>query len=95
MDRAEVYIAKLGDYSTLGSPLDDYQQQSWDKVTEGLKTALATQSNTFVTEFMDAGGLEGLMKFLDKMDEEMRHTSVHTNLVACVKALMNNSVSNY
>ncbi|XP_042226159.1 disheveled-associated activator of morphogenesis 1-like isoform X2 [Homarus americanus] len=91
IERPEAYIAKLDEYSQLTVPTDQYQQHSWLKYTEGLKTALATQSNTFVNEFMEAGGLASLLQFLTKMDDTTFQSSIHMNVIACVKALMNNS----
>ena len=43
-------------------------------------------------EFVEAGGLAALLGFLEAMDEESKEGTMHTHLVACVKALMNNSV---
>nr|XP_045619347.1 disheveled-associated activator of morphogenesis 1-like isoform X1 [Procambarus clarkii] len=91
IERPEAYIAKLEEYSELTVPTDQYQQHSWLKYTEGLKTALATQSNTFVNEFMEAGGLASLLQFLTKMDDTTFQSSIHMHVIACVKALMNNS----
>lgn len=91
IERPEAYVAKLEEYSELTVPSDQYQQHSWLKYTEGLKTALATQSNTFVNEFMEAGGLKALLLFLTRMDDTTFQSSIHTQVIACVKALMNNS----
>ncbi|KAG0703938.1 Disheveled-associated activator of morphogenesis 2 [Chionoecetes opilio] len=91
VERVESYIAKLDEYSELRAPTDQYQENSWLKYTEGLRTALATQSNTFVNEFIEAGGLASLLQFLTQMDDSTFQTSIHMNVIACVKALMNNS----
>ncbi|KAK3868657.1 hypothetical protein Pcinc_025969, partial [Petrolisthes cinctipes] len=91
IESPEAYIAKLDEYSELTVPADQYQHHSWLKYTEGLKTALATQSNTFVGQFMDAGGLASLLRFLESMDDTTFQSSIHMNIIACVKALMNNS----
>ncbi|XP_076030296.1 disheveled-associated activator of morphogenesis-like protein [Oratosquilla oratoria] len=91
IERPEAYIAKLNEYSELTVPADEYQQHSWLKYIEGLKTALATQSNTFVNEFIEAGGLAALLHFLSQMDDSTFHSNIHTHVIACVKALMNNS----
>lgn len=92
IESPEAYIAKLDEYSELTVPADQYQHHSWLKYTEGLRTALATQSNTFVSQFMDAGGLATLLRFLESMDDSTFQSSIHMNIIACVKALMNNSV---
>ncbi|XP_037803931.1 disheveled-associated activator of morphogenesis 2-like [Penaeus monodon] len=91
IERPEAYIAKLEEYSEMTVPTDQYQHHTWLKYTEGLKTALATQSNTFVNEFMEAGGLTALLQFLTKMEDTTFQSTIHTNVIACVKALMNNS----
>ncbi|RXG62063.1 Disheveled-associated activator of morphogenesis 2 [Armadillidium vulgare] len=91
LERPEAYIAKLQEFASLRQPADEYQFTSWLKYTNGLKTALATHSNTFIGEFVEAGGLASLLSFLEAMDESSKEGSMHTNLVACVKALMNNS----
>ncbi|XP_042867935.1 disheveled-associated activator of morphogenesis 2-like [Penaeus japonicus] len=91
IERPEAYIAKLEEYSEMTVPTDQYQHHTWLKYTEGLKTALATQSNTFVNEFMEAGGLTALLQFLTKMEDSTFQSTIHTNVIACVKALMNNS----
>ncbi|XP_050698138.1 disheveled-associated activator of morphogenesis 1-like isoform X2 [Eriocheir sinensis] len=91
VERVESYIAKLEEYAQLKAPTDQYQEHTWVKYTEGLKTALGTQSNTFVNEFMEAGGLAALLNLLTEMDDSTFQTSIHMNVIACVKALMNNS----
>ncbi|CAL4086943.1 unnamed protein product, partial [Meganyctiphanes norvegica] len=90
-ERPEAYIAKIDEYSEMRVPADEFQHTSWLKYTEGLKTALATQSNTFVNEFMDAGGLATLLSFLVKMEDDVFQSSIHTHVIASIKALMNNS----
>ncbi|XP_063855230.1 disheveled-associated activator of morphogenesis 1-like [Scylla paramamosain] len=91
VERVESYIAKLEEYSEMRAPTDQYQEHSWLKYTEGLRTALGTQSNTFVNEFIEAGGLASLLQFLTQMDDSTFQSSIHMNVIACVKALMNNS----
>lgn len=93
MERVESYIAKLEEYAQMKAPTDQYQEHAWIKYTEGLRTALGTQSNTFVNEFMEAGGLAALLDLLTEMDDSTFQSSIHMNVIACVKALMNNSVS--
>ena len=60
---------------------------------DGLQIALRTQPNSFVARFMEADGLIKLLDFLAAMDFETRESSIHTALLGCIKALMNNSVS--
>ncbi|XP_034015353.1 disheveled-associated activator of morphogenesis 1 [Thalassophryne amazonica] len=63
------------------------------KITEGLKTALRTQPISFVVRFIDLDGLTCILNFLKSMDFETRESQIHTSLIGCIKALMNNSQS--
>ncbi len=44
------------------------------------------------SRFVDCDGLPALLDFLSSMDFETAQGSVHTALLGCPKALMNNSV---
>jgi hypothetical protein len=68
VERPEAYISKLREYSRLPGPADDYQLQCWQKYTENTKSALATQSNSFVCEFIEADGLAALLAFLSRLN---------------------------
>jgi hypothetical protein len=60
---------------------------------DGLKTALRTRAHSFVLRFIKQGGLGSLLDALQRAprdDAVTRH-----NLIAAIKALMNNSVSTY
>ncbi|UYV74721.1 DAAM2 [Cordylochernes scorpioides] len=46
---------------------------------------------SFVTRFLNQDGLSTLLFFLQKMDYNTAESSIHTALIGCVKALMNNS----
>jgi len=59
---------------------------------DGLKTALRTQPHSFVLRFIELDGLPALLGFLSAMDYATAQSSIHTSLIGCVKALMNNSV---
>lgn len=59
---------------------------------DGLKTALRTQPHSFVLRFIELDGLPALLGFLSTMDYATAQSSIHTSLIGCVKALMNNSV---
>ncbi|KAM9355334.1 disheveled-associated activator of morphogenesis 1-like [Pholidichthys leucotaenia] len=61
------------------------------KIVEGLKTALRTQPMSFVTRFIELDGLSCLLNFLKTMDYEVAESQIHTSLIGCIKALMNNS----
>lgn len=45
----------------------------------------------FVTRFIDLDGLTCILNFLRTMDYETTESQIHTSLIGCIKALMNNS----
>ncbi|KAG7265270.1 hypothetical protein CRUP_020516 [Coryphaenoides rupestris] len=51
----------------------------------------ATSWPEFVTRFIDVDGLTCILNFLRSMDYETTESQIHTSLIGCVKALMNNS----
>uniref|UniRef100_A0AAY4ALF4 Disheveled-associated activator of morphogenesis 2 n=1 Tax=Denticeps clupeoides TaxID=299321 RepID=A0AAY4ALF4_9TELE len=62
-----------------------------NKVVEDLKTALRTQPMRFVTRFIELDGLTCLLNFLKSMDYDTSESRIHTSVIGCIKALMNNS----
>lgn len=44
-----------------------------------------------MTRFIDLDGLSCILNFLKSMDYETIESEVHTSLIGCIKALMNNS----
>jgi dishevelled associated activator of morphogenesis len=60
---------------------------------EALKTALRTQPHSFVIRFIELDGLNSLLQVLETMDVEAANSNLHTSVIGCLKALMNNSVS--
>ena len=60
---------------------------------EALKTALRTQPHSFVLRFIELDGLNSLLQVLGTMDAEAGNSNLHTSVIGCLKALMNNSVS--
>lgn len=66
--------------------------RSRTKQLDGLKTALRTSTHSFVIRFMELDGLPALLDFLERMDYFTAQSSIHTSIIGCVKALMNNSV---
>ena len=52
------------------------------------KTSVAS----FVTQFLELDGVACLASFLGRMDYALAESAVHTALIGCFKALMNNSV---
>lgn len=45
----------------------------------------------FVTRFIELDGLTCLLNFLRSMDYETSESRIHTSIIGCIKALMNNS----
>jgi dishevelled associated activator of morphogenesis len=61
---------------------------------DGLKTALRTSAHSFVLKFIEHQGLPALLNMLEAItDVFVANSSLHTSLIGCIKALMNNSVS--
>ncbi|KAF3844397.1 hypothetical protein F7725_007560 [Dissostichus mawsoni] len=71
--------------------LEDEEEQGKHKIADGLKTALRTQPMRFVTRFIELDGLSCILNFLKSMDYETTNSQIHTSLIGCIKALMNNS----
>jgi hypothetical protein len=77
-------------------PVDAEEEvRSRTRQLDGLKTALRTQPHSFVLRFIELDGLPALLGFLSAMDYATAQSSIHTSLIGCVKALMNNSVCNF
>lgn len=60
---------------------------------EALKTALRTQPHSFVLRFIELDGLNALLQVLETTNAEAANSNLHTSVIGCLKALMNNSVS--
>uniref|UniRef100_A0A8C1I7T8 Dishevelled associated activator of morphogenesis 1a n=1 Tax=Cyprinus carpio TaxID=7962 RepID=A0A8C1I7T8_CYPCA len=71
--------------------LEKEDEEERNKTIESLKTALRTQPMRFVTRFIDLDGLTCILNFLKTMDYETTESQIHTSLIGCIKALMNNS----
>uniref|UniRef100_A0AAQ5ZFS1 Disheveled-associated activator of morphogenesis 1 n=1 Tax=Amphiprion ocellaris TaxID=80972 RepID=A0AAQ5ZFS1_AMPOC len=71
--------------------LEGEEGQDRHKIINDLKTALRTQPMRFVTRFIEVDGLSCILNFLKSMDYETAESHVHTSLIGCLKALMNNS----
>ncbi|XP_077415026.1 disheveled-associated activator of morphogenesis 1-like isoform X2 [Vanacampus margaritifer] len=89
----EYYIDQLRSMATRKTllVLEEEDNQGRQIVVEGLKTALRTQPMRFVTRFIDLDGLLCILNFLESMDYETTESPIHTSLIGCIKALMNNS----
>lgn len=58
---------------------------------DGLKTALRTSTHSFVLRFIELQGLNALLELLENLDHRLANSNLHTSLIGCIKALMNNS----
>jgi len=68
-------------------------EQENTKLFDSLKTALRTQPHSFVLRFVQADGLVTLLGVLSSMNYDTQQGAMHTSIIGCIKALMNNSVS--
>uniref|UniRef100_A0A8C9MSS5 Dishevelled associated activator of morphosis 1 n=1 Tax=Serinus canaria TaxID=9135 RepID=A0A8C9MSS5_SERCA len=82
----EFYIDQL---NSMAAVKDEEER---NKTIESLKTALRTKPMRFVTRFIDLDGLSCILNFLKSMDYETAESRIHTSLIGCIKALMNNSL---
>lgn len=85
------YIDKINSLSDTRVSFDNFQEDQGLQIVESLKTALRTQPMSFVTRFLEKDGLECLLNFLKHMDYTTMESSIHTSIIGCIKALMNNS----
>lgn len=89
----EYYIDRINAMAAMQN-LYESEVEETDKrsqVVEDLKTALRTQPMRFVTRFIELEGLTCLLNFLRGMDHSTCESRIHTSLIGCIKALMNNS----
>ncbi|XP_007473025.1 disheveled-associated activator of morphogenesis 1 isoform X1 [Monodelphis domestica] len=89
----EFYIDQLNSMAARKSllVLEKEEEEERSKTIESLKTALRTKPMRFVTRFIDLDGLSCILNFLKTMDYETSESQIHTSLIGCIKALMNNS----
>uniref|UniRef100_A0A8C3AH75 Dishevelled associated activator of morphogenesis 1b n=1 Tax=Cyclopterus lumpus TaxID=8103 RepID=A0A8C3AH75_CYCLU len=85
----QISLHKLARTTLLALEKEDEEERN--KTIESLKTALRTQPMRFVTRFIDLDGLTCILNFLKSMDYETTESQIHTSLIGCIKALMNNS----
>ncbi|XP_060127190.1 disheveled-associated activator of morphogenesis 1 isoform X2 [Zootoca vivipara] len=90
----EFYIDQLNSMAARKSliALEKEDEEERSKTIESLKTALRTKPMRFVTRFIDLDGLTCILNFLKSMDYETSESRIHTSLIGCIKALMNNSL---
>ncbi|XP_067938496.1 disheveled-associated activator of morphogenesis 2-like [Watersipora subatra] len=82
------HINRMSEVITIHYGEDTDSRQS---IVDSLKTALRTQPISFVTRFIEKEGLHCLLDFLQGMDYETTQSSIHTSILGCLKALMNNT----
>lgn len=87
----DYYIERVNSMSMLLFPREEEEVMVRAKMLDNLKTALRTQPNSFVMRFLEQDGLSCLLSFLENMDYDTSQSPIHTSLIGCVKALMNNS----
>lgn len=97
------YVDKLREIATQlkmssdDSPKHNEFQQKIEQNTslcDALKTALRTSAHSFVLKFIEYQGLPALLNVLESItDVFVANSTLHTSLIGCIKALMNNSVS--
>uniref|UniRef100_A0A8C8REG6 Dishevelled associated activator of morphogenesis 2 n=1 Tax=Pelusios castaneus TaxID=367368 RepID=A0A8C8REG6_9SAUR len=86
----DYYIDRINSMAAVSSLLHE-ETEMRNKIVEDLKTALRTQPMRFVTRFIELDGLTCLLNFLKSMDYETSESRIHTSVIGCIKALMNNS----
>ncbi|XP_052047922.1 disheveled-associated activator of morphogenesis 2 isoform X2 [Apodemus sylvaticus] len=89
----EYYIDRINAMAAMQNlyEREDEETDKRSQVVEDLKTALRTQPMRFVTRFIELEGLTCLLNFLRGMDHTTCESRIHTSLIGCIKALMNNS----
>ncbi|KAM9666993.1 disheveled-associated activator of morphogenesis 2 isoform 1-T1 [Trichechus inunguis] len=89
----DYYIDRINSMAAMQSlyAFDEEETETRNQVVEDLKTALRTQPMRFVTRFIELEGLTCLLNFLRSMDHATCESRIHTSLIGCIKALMNNS----
>lgn len=77
------------------SPSHEYnfKIESHTAFLDALKTALRTSAHSFVLRFVESNGLSALLDILRLLDIRVANSPMHSSLIGCLKALMNNSVS--
>ncbi|XP_069624418.1 disheveled-associated activator of morphogenesis 2 isoform X1 [Ranitomeya imitator] len=89
----DYYIDRINSMAAMQTlyAFDEEDTEMRNKIVEDLKTALRTQPMRFVTRFIELEGLTCLLNFLKSMDYDTAESRIHTSVIGCIKALMNNS----
>ncbi|XP_062712886.1 disheveled-associated activator of morphogenesis 1-like [Aedes albopictus] len=65
--------------------------ESHTALFDDLKAALRTSAHSFVIRFIELQGFPALLEILKALDIRVANSPLHTSLIGCIKALMNNS----
>ncbi|XP_059838780.1 disheveled-associated activator of morphogenesis 2 isoform X3 [Hypanus sabinus] len=89
----DYYIDRINSMAAMQTVFvfDEEEMEMRNTIVEGLKTALRTQPMRFVMRFIELDGLTCLLNFLRSMDYDTSESRIHTSVIGCIKALMNNS----
>ncbi|XP_038654975.1 disheveled-associated activator of morphogenesis 2 isoform X2 [Scyliorhinus canicula] len=89
----DYYIDRINSMAAMQTvfAFDEEEMEMRNTIVEGLKTALRTQPMRFVMRFIELDGLTCLLNFLRSMDFDTSESRIHTSVIGCIKALMNNS----
>ncbi|XP_055492317.1 LOW QUALITY PROTEIN: disheveled-associated activator of morphogenesis 2 [Leucoraja erinacea] len=89
----DYYIDRINSMAAMQTvfAFDEEEMEMRNTIVEGLKTALRTQPMRFVTRFIELDGLTCLLNFLRSMAHDTLESRIHTSVIGCIKALMNNS----
>ncbi|XP_045532895.1 disheveled-associated activator of morphogenesis 1 isoform X2 [Pieris brassicae] len=87
--QVEEYIKALNEIADAFASSDSAAPTDACALVDGLKTALRTRAHSFVLRFIKQGGLTSLLEALQKAPRDAAMT--RHNLIAGIKALMNNS----
>ncbi|XP_028398626.1 disheveled-associated activator of morphogenesis 1-like [Dendronephthya gigantea] len=90
-DYPEYYIDRMSSLNSLYFSKSDEEIETRTKLVDDLKTALRTQPISFVNDFIEKEGIQCLLEFLKNMDYDTCESKIHTAVIGCFKALMNNS----
>lgn len=95
VDRLRDMAHQLKKLTIEDSPRHEFNSkiESHTALLDALKTALRTSAHSFVLKFIESQGLPALLDVLDTIDINVANSPLHTSLIGCIKALMNNSVS--
>ncbi|XP_044581625.1 disheveled-associated activator of morphogenesis 1 isoform X1 [Cotesia glomerata] len=87
----EDYINRIRVIASTTFSEDAEELSNQMRQAEALKTALRTQPHSFVLRFIELDGLNALLQVLGTIDVEAANSNLHTSVIGCLKALMNNS----